>query len=294
MLGFVGELKAAFSEFLRDRAPRLASSIAYATIFAIAPLLIILIAVLGFMISTRYGGSGNRVAEETLVGEIQKRAGIQAANAVRDMIQSQFNRPHESIIAQIIGWIAFIIAASGLFAALQDALNTIWNVDATKRGWKHMIRDRFAAFAMILIVGSLITVSFFVNGILMFIASHYSTEIPVVGSPRTLVIINSFLNVALLTAIFALMFKVLPDRDIRWQDVGIGAFVTAILFVIGEALLSLYINRAGIASAYGAAGSVLVALVWIYYSAMILLYGAEYTKVHARGATASAAGASAH
>ena len=294
MLAFVGELRTAFSEFLRDRAPRLASSIAYATIFAIAPLLIILIAILGFIISTRYGGSGNRVAEETLVGQIQAHAGAQVASAVRDMIQSQFNRPHESIIAQTIGWIAFIIAASGLFAALQDALNTVWDIDRTKRGWKHMVRDRFAAFAMILIIGSLITVTFFINAVLMFIASRYSTEIPVLGSPRILVMWNTLLNVVLLTVSFALMFKVLPDREIRWQDVWTGAFVTAILFVIGEALLALYINRAGIASAYGAAGSFLVVLIWIYYSAMILLFGAEYTKVHAQRATPSATGALAH
>ncbi len=284
MSAVVDELKGTFQAFSRDKAPRLASSIAYATIFALAPLLIVLIAILGFIIGTQNGGHGHHVAEDALLAQISGHAGSQAAATVREMVSAQFNKPRQSVVAQIIGWVAFILAASGLFGALQDALNTVWNVEATKGGWKQMLRDRFASFGMIVVLGFILVVSFGANAALAFLSSHYLAQIPVVGSPVLLAILDAVLNVIVITVVFAALFKVLPDVSIRWKDVWVGGFATAVLFVIGETLISLYITKAGIASAYGAAGSVLVALIWIYYSAMILLLGAEFTKVHAHGA----------
>jgi len=283
----VSEVKATFHAFSADKVPRLASSIAYATMFALAPLLIVLVAIVGFVLGTQNGGHGHHVAEEALLLQIQTHAGPRAANAVRDMVSSQFGKPRSSIVAQVVGWILFIFTASGLFAALQDGLNTVWNIESTKGGWKQTLRDRLASFGMILVVGFLLLVSFGANAMIL-VASHYLRAIPVVGSPALLQVVNALLNLVVVTAIFAALFKVLPDVEIHWNDVWAGAFTTAILFIVGEALISVYISRAGIASAYGAAGSILVALLWIYYSAMILLFGAEYTKVHSKGAETKA------
>ncbi len=286
---FVQDAKATVHAFSEDKAPRLASSIAYATMFALAPLLIVMIAILGFVIGTQNGGHGHHVAEDALINQINAHAGSQAGATVRGMVTAQFNKPRQSIIAQVIGWVVFLLAASGLFGALQDALNTVWNVEHTKGGWKQMIRDRVASFGMIVVVGFVLVVSFGANAFLTFLANHYIAGIPFLGSPVILEIINVILNIAIITVVFASLYKVLPDVSIRWNDVWFGALATAILFVIGEALISLYIAKAGIASAYGAAGSVLVALLWIYYSAMILLLGAEYTKIRAKGAKTEAA-----
>ncbi len=284
----VNQLKSTFQAFSQDKAPRLASSIAYATIFALAPLLIVLIAILGFIIGTQNGGHGHHVAENALLNQISAHAGPQAASTVRDMVTAQFNKPRQSVIAQIIGWVAFVLAASGLFGALQDALNTVWNVEATKGGWKQMLRERFASFGMVAVLGFILVISFGANAALTFLSTRFFSTIPVVGSPVVLAIVNDILSVVIIAVVFASVYKVLPDVSIGWKDVWVGAIATAVLFVVGEALISLYITKAGIASAYGAAGSVLVALLWIYYSAMILLLGAEFTKVHSRGAKTEA------
>lgn len=273
--------KAVFTAYSEDKLSRLAASIAYATIFAIAPLLILMIAIAGFIVGVSNGGHGHHVVEDQLVAQIQAHVGGNSAQAIRQMIDMSFNKPRQSIIAQVLGWITFIVGAGGLFAALQDSLNAVWHVESTKGGWKYMLRDRLASFGMILVVGFMLIVTFGANAALTFLSAHYFANIPVVGSPLVLEAINAVLTIAVEACIFAAMYKILPDVDIKWRDVWGGALVTAVLFVVGEALISLYISYAGIASAYGAAGSILVALVWIYYSAVIMLLGAEYTKITA-------------
>ncbi|MDP9025070.1 MAG: YihY/virulence factor BrkB family protein, partial [Candidatus Eremiobacteraeota bacterium] len=166
-----------------------------------------------------------------------------------------------------------------------DALNAIWHVEATNGGWKQMVRDRLASFGMILVVGALMLVTLFANAAITFVSAHYLNALPFVGNPIVATTIDQILSIAVVTAIFALIYKVLPDVEIAWRDVWVGAAVTSVLFVIGEALIGLYIAYGGVASAYGAAGSLLVALIWIYYSALVLLLGAEFTKVHATRAT---------
>ncbi|MBD5656197.1 MAG: YihY/virulence factor BrkB family protein, partial [Candidatus Eremiobacteraeota bacterium] len=191
------------------------------------------------------------------------------------------------LIAQVIGWIAFALGASGLFASLQDALNVVWQIEAAKGGWKQMVRDRVVSFGMIIAVGFLLLVTFVANGAITFVGSNLMNHVPFVANPIVISLIDQVVSIGLVTLTFALIFKVLPDVDVSWRDVGVGAFITAILFVVGETLIGIYIAKAGIASAYGAAGSILVALLWIYYSAMILLLGAEFTKVYAGGAKLS-------
>ncbi|GAC1312113.1 MAG: hypothetical protein NVSMB21_22340 [Vulcanimicrobiaceae bacterium] len=280
----LGLLKATFRAFGEDKAQRLAAAIAYSTIFSIAPLFIVVVAIVGGILNV--GGHGGHTRTlNALYGAIRHSAGPGAADTVRSLISASFNKPKQGIIAQILGWIFFVLGASGLFAALQDALNAIWHVEGTKGGIKQVLRDRLASFGMILVVGVLLLVTFLANATLSFVSAHFLAAIPFAASPLVLATIDQVLNIAIVTVIFALIYKVLPDVHIAWNDVWIGAAATSVLFTIGETLIGLYIARGGVASAYGAAGSLLVALIWIYYSALILLLGAEFTKVRATGVT---------
>lgn len=274
-------LKQTWQAFNEDKAPRLAAAIAYSTIFSIAPLFIIIIAIVGGVLDM-HGKGGHTTAMNALLDNIRKSAGASAADTVKTMIVASFNKPKQGVIAQVLGWIAFIVGAGGLFATLQDALNAIWHVEGTKGGWKQILRDRSASFGMILVVGFLLLVTFLANGAIAFVGEHFLSRIPFAANPAVLAIVGQIVSFIVVTAIFGLIFKVLPDVTVAWSDVWIGAAVTSVLFVVGEVLIGLYIAKAGVASAYGAAGSLLVALIWIYYSAMILLLGAEFTKVYAK------------
>jgi membrane protein len=269
--------KRTVTSFNEDKAQRLAAAIAFSTIFSIAPLFVILIAIVGGVMHAS-GGGGHTSAENSLIAEISKNAGDAAGDTVRKLIDTSFAKPRQGAIAQTIGWVAFAFAASNLFASLQDALNAVWHVEATKGGWKQMIRDRATSVAMIVVVGFLLLVTFVANAAITFAGAHFLANIPFAANPTVLTVVEQAISVALTAVVFALIFKVLPDVKVAWRDVWIGAAVTAVLFVFGEALISLYIAYGGVASAYGAAGSILVALLWIYYSAMILLLGAEFTK----------------
>jgi membrane protein len=270
--------KRTVTSFNQDKAQRLAAAIAFSTIFSIAPLFVILIAIVGGVLKAS-GGGGHTSAENGLISEISKNAGAAAGDTVRKLIDASFAKPRQGAIAQTIGWVAFAFAASNLFASLQDALNAVWHVEATKGGWKQMIRDRATSVAMIVVVGFLLTVTFVANAALTFAGAHFLANIPFAANATVLTVVEQAISIALTAVVFALIFKVLPDVKVAWRDVWIGAAVTAILFVFGEALISIYLAYGGVASAYGAAGSILVALLWIYYSAMILLLGAEFTKV---------------
>ena len=276
-----GVVKATVTAFNEDKAPRLAAAIAYSTIFSIAPLIIVLVAIVGSVLDFRVGHGGHTTALNALLENVRHSAGDGAAKTLKSLIEASFSKPKTGLIAQILGWIFFIVGASGLFAALQDALNAVWHVEATRGGWRQMVRGRIASFGMIVVVGFLLLVTFVANAAISYLSSHVLSNIPIVGNPVVASLIDQIITFAITTAIFALLFKVLPDVTISWRDVGVGAAVTAALFVVGELLIGLYISKAGVASAYGAAGSLLVALIWIYYSAMILLLGAEFTKVTA-------------
>jgi membrane protein len=284
-LGLLGATWTAFNE---DKAQRLAASIAYSTIFSLAPLFVVLIAIVGGILDVN-GSGGHTSAQNTLLAQIRHSAGPAAADAVRQLISAAFNKPRANLIAQILGWIFFVVGASGLFASLQDALNAVWHIESVKGGWKQILRDRIASFVMIVAVGFLLLATFLANATIAFVGVHFLSSIPLATNPTVLALLNQAIDVVLITVAFALIFKVLPDVDISWRDVGIGAAVTAVFFVIGEAVIALYIAYGGVASAYGAAGSLLVALVWIYYSALILLLGAEFTKVYANRARLAAA-----
>jgi len=275
----LGLLKATFVAFGQDKASRLAAAIAYSTIFSLAPLFIVLIAIAGAVL-----GSHSKV-ENQLLAAVAQNAGPSSAEALRGIISSTYHKPRQGFIAQVVGWVVFVIGASGLFASLQGALNAVWHVESTKGGWKQMVRDRGASFGMILVVGFLLLVTFVANSMIAIVGARFRSLIPLSANPTIITVIDQIVILIIVAVIFALLFKILPDVDIAWRDVWLGAVATSVLFVVGENLISVYLAKGGVGSAYGAAGSILIALLWIYYSAMILLLGAEFTKVSAKKAT---------
>jgi membrane protein len=266
-----------------DKAPRLAAAIAYSTMFAIAPLLIITIAIVGAVLGFTGTTHPHTAVENSLLTQVSRAAGPEAAQMVRDMVDASFGKPRQSVLAQIIGWVTFVIGASSVFVALQDALNEIW--DAQPPEPHHnvlvMVRDRAVSLAMLLVIGFLLMMTFLLNVAISYASSNLTNFLPSASAAPAFAVVNWLISLLVITALFALMFKILPDVELRWSDVGAGAFITALLFVIGQALIGIYIGKAGIASAYGAAGALLAILIWIYYSASILLLGAEFTKIYA-------------
>lgn len=282
MIAWWSLFKSAFGEWNKDKAPRLAAALAFSTIFSIAPLLIIVIAIVGQVLGFTGGPHPHTQAENALLGPIRAAAGNAAAATVHGMIDASFGKPRQGIIAQIIGWIMFVVGAIGVFAALQDSLNTVWDVEPKKKSLWTNVRERLTSVAMLLVIGLLLLVTFIANAAISFVATYVQGALPFPGAGIVFAIVNWVVSIAIITGLFALMYKYLPDAEVEWRDVRAGAAITAVLFVIGQALIGFYLGRAGVASAYGAAGSLLALLLWIYYSSMLLLFGAEFTKVYAQ------------
>jgi membrane protein len=275
-------VKETYQRFGADKAPRLAAAISFSTIFAIAPLFIIVIAVAGYVVGVANGtGHGHSIVEEKMLAAIRQSAGAGAADAVRDMVTASFGRLQQSIVAQVIGWVTFVLGAAGVFASLQDALNTIWHAEPPKLPLWNAVRDRIASIGMLLVIGFLLLVTTAINAAIAYVSTYVARALPFPGAGWVFGLVNVLISLVLIALLFALMFKYLPDTAIAWRDVWTGALVTAAAFVIGQTIIGFYLGRAGVASAYGAAGSLLVLLLWIYYSSMILLFGAEFTHVYA-------------
>jgi membrane protein len=273
-------IKETFARWNADKAPRLAAALAFTTIFALAPVLVIVIAIAGYAIGVA-NGTGHAAIEDKLLLAIQASAGREAADVVRQMVAASLDKPRQSVVTQVAGWIALVLGAAGLFAALQDALNTIWHADPPKKGLWLAIRDRVASLGMLLAIGFLLLVTTAINAAIAYVSAYVAQALPFPGAGLVFAVVNWIVSVALITLLFAMMFKYLPDVEIEWRDVWTGAFVTAVAFVIGQVLIAFYLGWAGVASAYGAAGSLLAILLWVYYSSMILLFGAEFTRVYA-------------
>lgn len=262
-----------FKEWNQDKASRLAAALSYYAIFSIAPLLIIVIAVVGFV----YGeDAATGVIEEKLQGLV----GLSAAKLIQSAIQNA-NKPHQGTIASIISIVVLLFGATGLFTVLQDALNTIWGVQPKPgSSVKNLVRQRVLSFAMVLSIGFLLLISLVISTILNTIVKYFGHLIP--GADLLWDIVNYILSFSVTAVLFGLIFKVLPDVKIAWSDVSIGAILTAILFSIGKFLLEKYLVSSSFGSAYGAAGSIIVVLAWVNYAAQILFFGAEFTKVYAK------------
>jgi membrane protein len=281
--GIAPLLTETFREFQADNVPRLAAALSYATIFSIAPLMIITISVVAFFLNpSGYGAGHHTQTEDALINTVSRAMGHDAAVTVRNMVTAAFNRPHNGHLATIIAWATLILGASGVFAALQDGLNAVWHVDSKKQSLWLTIRQRAASLAMILGIGFVLLVSFAVNAIAQFATTYLQKLLPFPTFGLLVLAASTVISLLLITLLLALVFRVLPDVTIAWHDVSLGAFATAVLFLIGQYGIGVYLGKTGVASSYGAAGSLIVILLWVYYSSMIVLIGAEFTKVYAR------------
>jgi membrane protein len=266
-------LKTIFSKWVDDDPFQLAAALSYYTLFSLAPLLVISIAVAGFAF-------GREAAHNQIVETIRGLIGQQSAEAVQDMIQYASNKPKTGLVSTVLGGIFLLFGAGGVVGQLQTALNAIWKVRPKPgTGLRDFIRKRFISFAMVLGVGFLLLVSLaisaFISGLTQFMGSLHET---VALIAHLLDVVISF---ALVTLLFAMIYKFLPDVEIHWKDVWIGAALTSILFTTGKFLIGFYLGNSGVTSVYGAAGSLITVLLWVYYSALIFFLGAEFTQVYA-------------
>ncbi|MGF1589642.1 MAG: YihY/virulence factor BrkB family protein [Pleurocapsa sp.] len=266
-------IKEAFVEWQQDKASMLAAALAYYTVFSIAPLLVIAIAIAGAVF-------GQDAAQGEIVSQINQLVGQEGAEAI-ETILANADQPQLGSISSIISVVVLFIGASGVFAQLQEALNTVWNVKVkANAGIWEFIRKRLLSFGMVLAIGFLLLVSLILSAMLSGIGKLEINLLP--GLTPLWQIANFVVSFSLITLLFALIYKYLPDAKIHWQDVWVGAIITALLFNIGKSLIGLYLGRGSLGSAYGAAGSFIVFLAWVFYSAQILLFGAEFTQVYAR------------
>ena len=250
----------------------MAAALAYYTIFSLAPLLIIAVAIAGLVF-------GMEAAQGEISGQIQGLVGRDGAKAIQAMIQSA-HKPVHGVIGSVIGIFALFLGASGVFCEMQDALDSIWHVSPdTKAGVLGLLRERFLSFGMVLGIGFLLLVSLLFSALVAAVTKYLAGMLPI---PAVLFeSFDFFLSLLFITILFAMMFKLLPSTTIAWSDVWIGAALTSLLFTAGKFAIGFYIGKNVSESAYGAAGSLVVIVAWIYYSALILYFGAEFTRVYA-------------
>jgi len=262
-----------FDEWSKDDALSLGAALAYYTIFSMAPLLVLVIAIVGLVF-------GRAAAQGQVVAQIQDTIGPAGAQTIEGMI-ARASQPSSGVLATIISLVTMVFGATGVFGQLQASLNKIWEVrPKAGGGLRRQLAKRASAFAMILGIGLLLFLSLVASAVLSAVHSLLDTRFPIAG--HVLPFANFALSFAMITALFAMILKMLPDVRIEWGDVWLGAAVTALLFSVGKALIGLYLGRAGVTSVYGAAGSLVLVLLWIYYSSQLLFLGAEFTEVYSR------------
>ncbi len=266
-------VKETINDWMDDSASRLAAALAFYSLLSLAPLLVITVSIAGFFF-------GHDAARGKVAGELGAVVGAQAAEGIQSVVASA-RSPASGLISTCVGIVTLFIGASGVFGELQASLNTIWEVKRKPgRGVWGEVKDRFLSFTMVLGVAFLLLVSLILNAILSAVGARFSEVLP--GGELVWQAFNFVFSLSAITGLFALIFKYVPDAEIKWRDVWLGAAVTAALFTIGKVLLGLYLGKAAIGSAYGAAGSLIALVVWVYYAAQILLLGAEFTQVQAR------------
>ena len=260
-------------QWVEDQPFPLAAALSYYTLFSLAPLLIIVIAIAGFAF-------GQEAAQNRIVETIQGLIGQESAQAIQAMIQNASNQPETGIVSTVLGIIALLFGAGGVVGQLQTSLNTIWGVTPKAgQGVWGFVRQRFISYAMILGIGFLLLVSLAVSALLAGLTQVIGT---LLGETAFLAhVLDLLISFLFVTALFAMIYKFLPDVRIEWRDVWIGAALTSLLFTIGKVLIGLYLGSSGVTSTYGAAGSLITVLLWVYYSALIFFLGAEFTQVYA-------------
>jgi len=263
-----------FREWLEDKAPQLGAALAYYTVFSLAPLILILLAIVGVIFRDDPGGAWEKLTQQMSYFLDQN-----AVEVVQNIAQKA-SQPGKSALATVIGIGLALFGASGVFGQLQDALNTIWGVKAKPgRGIWGFLRNRFLSFAMVAGICFLLLVSLTIEALLKGFSHYVQSMLP--GGMVIALAVYLIVDFAVVVLLFATIFRFLPDVTIQWRDVWIGAVITAILFGIGKWLLGFYLGSGAAGSAYGAASSLITLLIWVYYSSQILLFGAEFTQVYA-------------
>lgn len=270
--GLINVLKKSGSGFMNDKVPKLSASLAYYTIFSLGPMLIVIIFLATIFL-------GKEATEGTIYGQTRDLVGDNAALQIQEMIKNAAISGG-STVAGIIGFVTLILGATTVFSEIQDSINTIWRLRAkTDVGFKKLLLNRLWSFSLVIGIGFLLLVSLFINTIVEAMMNKLQEIFPG-GSVYLLYVVNLVVTLLVISLLFAIIFKLLPDALIRWKDVAVGAIFTAILFMIGKFGITLYINKTDVGSTYGAAGSLAILLVWVYYSSMILYFGAEFTKAY--------------
>ena len=267
-----GMLKEAFQDWKDDNAPRLGAALAYYAVFSLTPLLLIAIAIAGLAF-------GEEAARGQVVSEIQGLLGKDGAELVETAVQNAA-KPSQGIWATVLGLAGLLFGASGAFNELKAALNIIWEVEPKKGGGlKGLVKDRLLSFAMVLVIGFLLLVSLVLSAALSAVGNGLGRFVP--PQLPVLQVINVVVSLSVVTLLFAMLFKYVPDTEVQWRDVWAGAFMTSVLFTLGKLGIGMYLGSRNVGSAYGAAGSLVILLVWVYYAAQILFFGAELTQVYA-------------
>lgn len=259
-----------WSSFWSDKVPRLGAALAFYTTFSVAPLLVMCIALASLFF-------GAEAVQGHLKHELLQFFGKDGADAIQALVAAAGKEHQSGVVSSALGALALIFGATGVFVELKDSMNTIWGVETRPdAGFFRLLEDRAVSFAMILSIAFLLLVSMILSTILSALGSWLA--IPAISAQLTDFVVSAIV----ITLLFALIFKSLPDAEVDWKDVWIGAVMTSFLFAIGKQIVGIYLGRTALASAYGAAGSLMIFLLWAYYSSQILFFGAEFTKNFAR------------
>jgi membrane protein len=265
--------KETVSDWLDDGAPRLAAALAYYALLSMAPLLVIAVSVAGFFF-------GEEAARGKVAGELGAIVGGDAARSIQAVVNNA-QSPETGVLGTVVGIATLFFGASGVFNELQTSLNTVWEVKPKPGlGIWGTIRARFFSFSMVLGVAFLLLLSLIISSALSAVGTLMAGALP--GGEGLWQVTNFFASLAIVATLFAVIFKYVPDANIMWRDVWLGGFITAVLFTVGKFALGLYLGKASVGSAYGAAGSIIALVVWVYYATQIFLLGAEFTQVRAR------------
>jgi membrane protein len=273
LAGVWGLIKGASNCFMENRVLKLSAALAYYTVFSLGPMMIVII----FLADIFYG---REAIEGTIYAQISGLVGKDAAVQIQETIRNSA-LSNDSTLMAVVGIVTLIIGATSVFAEIQDSINMIWGLKAKpKKGWLKMLINRLLSFSIVVSLGFLLLVSLIINGLLEGLMGRLKEAFPDL-TVVVVYIINLILTFVVITLLFGIIFKVLPDAKIKWKDVLIGSMATAGLFMIGKFAITYYIGTSNIGSIYGTAGSLVVLLLWVYYSAVILYFGAEFTKIYA-------------
>jgi membrane protein len=266
-------VRQAFSDWNDDNVPRLGASLAYYTLFSLAPLLLAAIAIAGLAF-------GKDAAQGRIVAELQDLIGRPGADAVQQLLRNSW-KPGSGIVASVAALVTLVVGATGVFIELRSSLDAIWDVKAPAGGIGAMVKARLAAFGLVVAVGFLLLVSLVVSAALS--ALGHTVFAGLGGGAGTLLqAVNTVVSLAILGVLFAMLFKFLPDTEVAWRDVWFGATATSLLFTVGKYLIGLYLARSGVSSTFGAAASIVILMIWVYYAGQIFFFGAELTQAHAQ------------